>query len=456
MSLYDRLEPPPAEKKAPSMGLYDKLPESERPAPPVEFDAATMARNIPGSALQLGKDLVQPLIHPVQTAEAIGGLAVGLRDKAVRGINEYATGRDLPKEPSEAAPDAVGEFFNSRYRSVDGFKKTAMDDPIGVLADIASIVVPVGSLTKSAAIQKAAAVVDPINATVNATKYVAGKMVPDGLPEKLYQSAAKFSTAPGTDRASLIKTALENGYMPTAKGMEKLSAAMNDIDALVEQAIAQSTSTGGKVPRKRVFEQIRGLIDEYGDMNLDAAKDQKIIRKIVTSFSGELKKQGKSYLTPDDLQKLKRKTYKKINWSAQNQSGSMAKADTRKAIANAAMKAIEELVPEVGPLNQRWGDLLELSPNLQRATNRIDNLNNVPLSTAPNVVAGTVLGDQVGAAAGMAASILEFPKVKAWLALKGFDAKKKANLARMLEANPAMQERLLASVQAGRATDNDR
>lgn len=427
-------------------------PEVVPPQPdsPVDFDVGEMMSNIPGSAIQLGKDLIAPILSPIETGEALLDVGEGLRQKAIRNINELATDRELPKSALEGAPDAIAEHFRNRYGSIDKFKTTAMEDPMGALADIASIVYPAASITKSKALTQAANVANPLTAAVNIPKAAAAKMIPENLPGKLYESAAKFSTSPKVDRKALIKTALEGGYMPTERGLAKLSSVMDTIDVTVDSLIDTATESGRTIPKKDIFKNISILYKEAGDMNIDAVADQKIIRDYVSKFNKALTDSGKTNFTAQELQKLKRSTYKKINWKKGQQKGKMAKEEVRKSVAEAAREGIEELIPEIGPLNKAWGDLLELEPHLQRSAARIENLNKIPLSGAPNVGVGAMVGGPVGAAAGLAVNVFDMPKVKSWLALKGFNAQQKAKIETLLEGNPEFQEILLAAVQSGR------
>ncbi len=85
-------------------------------------------QNIPSSGVQFGKDIAQPFIHPIETGEAISNLGQGLFQKMVPGV-----------QGKEVYADAVGEFIANRYGGMDEFKRTLASDPVGVLADFATI-----------------------------------------------------------------------------------------------------------------------------------------------------------------------------------------------------------------------------------------------------------------------------------------------------------------------------
>ena len=96
--------------------------------------------SIPASALQFGKDLIQPIIHPVDTAESIYSLGAGLAKKLVRSLPAGPRG-ELSGEgdPDEATVDAVGQFLKDRYGSVEAVKKTLATDPVGLMGDVSAV-----------------------------------------------------------------------------------------------------------------------------------------------------------------------------------------------------------------------------------------------------------------------------------------------------------------------------
>lgn len=95
--------------------------------------------NAPSSAVQFGSDLIQPVLHPIDTATAIKDLGAGVLQKI--GI---LSGDDQVKYA-----DAVGQFFVDRYGSVEGFKKALAKDPVGILSDVSLVLTgPAGVAAK--------------------------------------------------------------------------------------------------------------------------------------------------------------------------------------------------------------------------------------------------------------------------------------------------------------------
>lgn len=133
---------PPQEEKTYGGFLSDNPPpppKQEEKVPEWSQIPLQAAVNAPESAVQYAKDFMHPFFHPIDTAESLGGLALGLAQKAgIKIDGEY-----------EKYPDAVGQLIMDRYGSVDNFKKTMAKDPVGTLGDISTVLSP-GSLVARA------------------------------------------------------------------------------------------------------------------------------------------------------------------------------------------------------------------------------------------------------------------------------------------------------------------
>lgn len=130
--------------------------------------------NIPKSAYQLGKDVFSAVTNPVQTATAVKDLIAGtaaqgtaavienteIGQSFAQKIDESRLSRGLPPLERRSGkiilPDtdemktaaAVGNYFSERYGSTENFKESVVEDPVGVLSDIASVVSGAGFAAK--------------------------------------------------------------------------------------------------------------------------------------------------------------------------------------------------------------------------------------------------------------------------------------------------------------------
>lgn len=408
------------------------------------FDLMKMVENIPTSAKQYAGDLIEPFMSPIQTAKSIGNLALGGLDfgakslvdampsDAVGSINKFNNWLVDAGVPLERLPEnkedmtyeniqyanQLGEFIDSRYGSMDAFKKTAMSDPVGVLGDVAGVMSGGALLAPKmgSKMGKIGSMIDPANLAVSgAAKVITNAPLIKKLPEALYSSAAKFGGK--VDSKKVIETALANQIMPTSKGMEKAERIVDYYDDRVSNIIDDLTSSGEKVPRRVVFNKLKELRKELGGVSIDSTDDLKKINKVARKYELGLKKQGKDFLTASDLQKLKRSVYKSINYKKSQQKGSMAKQKAYKAIAQSAREQIEAMYPGIKNLNAKEGAMLELMDAIEVSASRIERRDLIGIGTPLKAMAGSAAGGPAGAAAGIAAGIADMPRIKAKIAL---------------------------------------
>lgn len=121
----------------------DQYLSNQNPQPPASLSISDMISmavdNLGPSAVQAGKDLVTPFVEPVETAKALGNLALGTAQKVISG-----------EQSSEKYADAVGQFFANRYGGVDELKNTIAKDPAGFLLDFSAILSGGGTLAARA------------------------------------------------------------------------------------------------------------------------------------------------------------------------------------------------------------------------------------------------------------------------------------------------------------------
>ncbi len=144
---------------------YGKMPWSDV--------AGSAVGNLIPSAKKFGEDLVQPILHPIDTAQSLGRVALGAAEKLVPG----------GEHPHEKYANAVGQYLVDRYGSEAGWKKAIAEDPVGVMSDVSMAVTGGGSAAAripgtvgkvGRAVSEVGRAVDPLMAPVNAAKGVKG------------------------------------------------------------------------------------------------------------------------------------------------------------------------------------------------------------------------------------------------------------------------------------------
>lgn len=173
--------------------------------------------NIPGSAINYGRSLIEPFIHPRETIAGLQHLVSGAAQK-IPGVSE---GLDYVRErvPESMAAnvgtradipvaDAVGGFYANRYGSFEALKKTSVEDPVGLAADVSALAgltaqaLRLGGLSKAANVAgKVSQFTDPLGMAVKgtgaATKFAVSKTTGAGaVPiEEAYKGGQAFKDA---------------------------------------------------------------------------------------------------------------------------------------------------------------------------------------------------------------------------------------------------------------------
>ena len=396
--------------------------------PPVDFDAEKMVREIPGSALQLMKDMSFPIRHPIQTVKGMTSIVRGGVDKL------QSEQGDLPTQ-NEQAFDAMLDFYGDRFGSVDALKNTAMNDPVGILSDISGIAtLGTSSLPKITGragkvvetLNKTAKAVDPMNLAANVIRLPLGKLIPKDLPVKQMNSAVKWNTTtPMKIRNSLAQSMLEEGIQPTLPGMRKAWKVIDDMQEGLTKLIEESTNSGVTIPREKVFKYIRDAKKKAAEGG-NPANELKQIDKFVDDLETTWFEYDLPDFTPTKIQRFKQDLYELVGddkWARTTARGTDA---ARMATARSARQIIEDLVPEARAMNRREGKMIALTDSLEQKAARIENTNNIPLGAPINVGAGTYLGNllgmpEAGAAAGVGLSLMDLPKNKARLAQRMYN-----------------------------------
>jgi len=185
--------------------------------------------NVPSSGIELGKNVFQAVTKPVETAKSIGTLVKGVGAKIGEvALEKTDIGQSLLEKANQRRIEAgqpelerdeqgrlqatetqelqainqVGQFIGDRYGSLDKLKETVIEDPVGVLADLATVfsggaavASKAGAVTKvsefsniGSKLQKASQIVEPTTAVSKAIG-TASKAIGGTLPAQVAKQA---------------------------------------------------------------------------------------------------------------------------------------------------------------------------------------------------------------------------------------------------------------------------
>ena len=388
-----------------------------------QFSGKEALKNLPGSIVEEGKNVVGAITQPIQTLKGIGNLALGVAEKAISGTQSH-----------EKYADALGDYYSNKYGSKDAFLSELQNNPASILSDISMFVTggasgaaKVASLSKLGTkvssglekVAKAGTAIDPLNLAANTTMYGASKIIPTSIAPKLYESAAKWSTTlKPEERAAITEIALKNQIPLTYEGLGKVQSKLSDLGNQMDTLITNATDQNIKIPATKVLASLKDVKKQSGGFKIEAAQDIKEINDIEQRFKTYLKQNKITSVTPQQLQKFKEDAYKRIDFGRAPEKPSIAKEDAYRAMASSAKQSLEGIMPELKSINTQYGSLKELQPNLQKAVGRIENRDLMGLGATAKTGAGGALGGIPGALVGFGQSLLDSPKIKGKAALE--------------------------------------
>lgn len=188
--------------------------------------------NLGPSALQFGKDIVQPFLHPIDTAESLKNIGHGLLQKT----------NILHGDEYKKYPEAVGQFFADRYGGVENLKKTLAEDPVGFASDLSLVLTGGAALPAKVpgvvgqtgrAVQAVGRAVDPLTAVGVAAKGIGhtGAAVIGELGTHTGKESLLTSAKAGFEGGEAARALSEN-RMGLAPMEEAVESARTGLDAM--------------------------------------------------------------------------------------------------------------------------------------------------------------------------------------------------------------------------------
>lgn len=250
---------------------------------PAQAAAAENRALFAKSAKDAATNIVQPILHPVQTAENIGQIGKGVGQKLGLVSGEEA----IP------AANAVGDMLVNRYGSWDAIKKTMHEDPVGFMMDASTLLYGPGALAAKApgAVGKAGEIAKTAGATFDPVA-VAGRAVAPVAKGAGYVGSEMLGLSTGAGGESIraaFNAGREGGEAGKAfrEGMtgDNMTSVVSDARGALEKMREQR----GQAYRDKLAE-IYNTDKAMGDFRiLDFSKIDKGIEKAETvkNFKGQ-------------------------------------------------------------------------------------------------------------------------------------------------------------------------
>lgn len=318
--------------------------------------------NLPSSAVQFGKDIVQPLLSPVETAKSIVNLGSSVLGKM--GVTDA--------DPTLA--NQVGKYYADRYGGVDNAMRTFATDPVGMTSDLAGLLTGGGTLvSKLPKVAKAGTFVEKVGRAVDPLNLAAKTASGTG---KATAAALGFTTGTGYEA---VKETAKAGYQGGKQGEAFVSEMRRKApsDAVVNEA--QKAVDNLREQRSREYKQnMAGITQDKTVLDFQPIRDEFQKLKEIGQFKGKdinepavaaVQKlediigdwefsDPKEFHTPEGLDKLKQKIY--------NQSKGYAPNSPESLVADRMYRAVRQVVANQAPDYMRtMGDYEQASDLLK-------------------------------------------------------------------------------------------
>lgn len=240
--------------------------------------------NIGKSGVKLVGDIGSAVLNPVDTAKSLYGLGSGIVQMAIPG-----------EQGNEKLAKAVGQFYVNRYGSLDNAWNSFYSDPVGVAADVSTVLGLGAGATKLAGLGKlskglstASKIVDPLN-VVSKTKFIPSKLKPN--------IGGKLGNALLSESENILTRGMGNPKsLEKAKGVSPVT--MNELFAKYKlydrspETFGEAAKTANKTGKS---------ILESAPTSIDTRRIVKLFDDEISKFSQQAKTSTKAQLAMQEL-----------------------------------------------------------------------------------------------------------------------------------------------------------
>jgi hypothetical protein len=368
---WEKYQEEPTEKLNPwekDWDVGEKIPKWS------EIPMQSAMHAIPSAINVIKSTYVDPLLHPIDTAQAALDLGNAAIQKALpQPVIDvmYKLNPETAKNPEKL--NAAIQYFHDRYGSERGWKKALAEDPFGVAADLASAIQPTRLLAKGRVpagvenLLNRASELDPTSTALKVAEKISELNIPSSIigtitgtgsdvMRELYKS--------GQVGGEKLKTAYENMREPEGRFQEVATEAKNAVSNLARARSAQYEADmagvrGNVTPIN--YDPIRTDIqDIFNKYNFRGEHSGELSQAMQNKLQHEIDYWGDKdpdpFHTPSGIDFLKRRV---------GEIGENAEfGTTPKAIADDAYQAVRQQIvnqePEYANAMKRYADSSDL------------------------------------------------------------------------------------------------
>lgn len=282
--------------------------------------------NIPQSAKKYATDVYEAVTSPVETMQGLGALTKA----AINAITPDVIAKWLydPKEAEKAGQvgTAVADFYRQRYGTVENFKQSVAQDPVGVMGDLstvlnigggaakmATMVPQIGEQGKVAALAKrlsgASQITDPLMLTGKTAGVIASKVT--GALTGVGQETVKGAARAGFEGDQNFVQSMR-GQVPADQAVinarHNLSVMRQNRNAQYRSGMVDIKNDKKLLSFNDIDKALRDALSDtsyYGEIvSEEAAKKLADAQKVVNRWKSN---DPTKFHTPEGMDKLKQK-----------------------------------------------------------------------------------------------------------------------------------------------------
>lgn len=180
-----------------------------------------------------------------------------------------------------------------------------------------------------------------------------------------------------TAREAAVKAGLGDRILPNKFGLARARARVDEVTKAIDDEVTRlSKPRGGSIPNKRMT-KAGDIVDELQGVKGEAASSSSSAKakEAVSEIEQEIvtKAGVSSKLSPQQLQNIKKQFYDEIEWDKAKPIIDVKGQFTqkaRKAVAEAAMKRLSDLSPELNALNKESAAYIDLKKAIEYTIDR--------------------------------------------------------------------------------------
>jgi hypothetical protein len=338
---------PPADNPLAAMSDEDLNALVEKP------EWGDLPSNIGSSAMKLGGDVGQMVVHPWDTAAAALEVGTGAISQFFPDVFENST-----LQEAERKAGLVGQAMIDRYGSVENAKNSLITDPVGVMADIGGLMAGGGSLLAKAGgkaaqvaggINKAASFVDPISLAgkgASLTGKGSGFVGKQAVGVMSGTAPENFSVAFEAGKAGGEKSKAFKRNIGDAQPYELVDTAKAGINQLKSEKNKQYRSGMVDISKDATVLDFSKIEDALANTVQSNTYKGKTKSKAVDNAIGEISAKIEDwkqldpteYHTPEGIDFLKQQVGDLVDWQGKHKTENMVIKDVYSGIKNTINK----------------------------------------------------------------------------------------------------------------------